>query len=93
MKVALMLRDEVQFARFLAYAAEHELYVRPCIRSKRAREGCGYVISWAERKCYCIPVDTLKAEGYYITDDVRIQLTDYGEYELIVTINYEHIYF
>lgn len=35
MKVALMLRDEVQFARFLAYAVEHELYVRPCIRTNR----------------------------------------------------------
>ena len=26
MKVAFILKDEVQFARLLAYAAEHELY-------------------------------------------------------------------
>lgn len=41
MKVAFILNDEVQFARFLAYAAEHELYISPCIRSKKAREAVG----------------------------------------------------
>lgn len=93
MKIAFMLNDEVQFARFLAYAAEHELYVSPCIRSKKAREGYGYAISWENRACIAEPIERLQSQGYYITDDVRLQLTDYGEYELIVSIDYEHIYF
>lgn len=93
MKVALILNDEVQFARLLAYAAEHELCVHSCIRSKSAREECGYVISWVNRQCFCRPIKELKEEGYYITDDVRIYLGDWGEYELKVAIEYEYIRF
>lgn len=92
MKVAFILDDEVQFARFLAYAAEHELNLRPCIRSKKNREGCGYTISWENRACIVEPIERLKSQGYYITDDVRIQLADWGEYKLEVTIDYEYIH-
>ena len=53
MKVAFILKDEVQFARLLAYAAEHELYAYSCIGPKSAREECGYFISWVNRRCYC----------------------------------------
>lgn len=93
MKVAFILNDEVQFARFLAYAAEHELYVNPCILSKKAREGCGYAISWKNRTCIVEPIEILKARGYYITDNVHLQLADWGEYKLEVTIDYEYIQF
>ena len=33
----------------------------------------------------------LKSAGYYIADEVRIQLDNGGDYELFVTICYEHI--
>jgi hypothetical protein len=93
MKVAFILRDEVQFARLLAYAAEHELYADSCIGPKSAREECGYFISWVNRRCFCRPIKELKEEGYYITDDVHIYIGDRGEYELKVAIEYEYIRF
>lgn len=93
MKVAFTLGDEVQFARFLAYAAEHELYAGPCFRSRESRENCGYAISWENRTCIVEPIEVLKARGYYITDDVCIRLSEWGEYELKVAIDYEYIHF
>ena len=78
MKVAFILKDEVQLARLLAYAAEHELYAYSCIGPKSAREECGYFISWVNRQCYCRPIKELKEKGYYITDDVHIYVGDRG---------------
>lgn len=92
MKIAFLLNNEVQFAQFLAYAAEHGLDASRCMKPKFVRYGFGYYISWSDRVCYGLPLDILKASGYYIADEVRIQLTDYGEYEIFVTIDYEHIY-
>lgn len=91
MKAAFMLHDEVQFARFLAYAAEHELDVSQCMFPRFIRADFCYFISWSERKCCCVPVNTAKSAGYYIADEVRIQLDNGGDYELFVTICYEHI--
>lgn len=92
MKVAFTLDGDIRYARFLAYAIEHGINVVNCLKPRRDRENNGFFIDWIYHFAYCKPLDMLRRDGYYITNNVDFSYNNEGECTLSVMIDYERIY-